>query len=477
MVVRIRRGFLKNDHLFICDPKALQHMFVKDPGTFDQGSTQQETTRLIHGPGLLSSTGEQHKRQRRLLNPVFAAGNLRRLVPVFFQVSHQLAEELDRNAKRGAEVDVLGHMSRTALEMIGQGGLGHSFAAEGPYSLSVTLKDLLPSVFQFVHYWPLLRCARTLFGPRVLRLAAVRLAQFSAPAARLLHNVDTLDDATRTIFERKKIAVVHGRATSGSGGGADGGAGVDIVSQLLLANARAPPSERHPDDELRAHMTTLITAGRDTVSHVLSRTLAVLAERPDVQEALRAEVFSAAGREDAVVGMDTLNGMRYLDAVIREMLRLYSTISFVNRNVQHDTALPLSSGEVLAVPQGTTIRVGIATANTAPALWGADAHEFKPERWLVEQKESGAHAGDTVLPGVWAGIMSFMGGPRACIGYKFALLELKVLLVVLLRRFRFGPGARVEWYLGPSNTPYIVGREGEGPKLPLLVQPLDDSKE
>lgn len=321
-----------------------------------------------------------------------------------------------------------------------------------------------------MHYWPLLRCARALLGPRVLRLCATSLARVSKPAARLLHNVDALDDATRSIFERKKAAVARGA------GGADGGAGgVDIVSQLLRANARAVPSERHPDEELRAHMTTLITAGRDTVSHVLSRTLSVLAERPDVQEALRAEVLSAApaGKEvdDGVVNMDTLNGMRYLDAVLREMLRLYSTISFVNRNVQHDTALPLSSGGVLAVPRGTTLRVGLASANTAPALWGADAREFKPERWLaVDSKE------DAMLPGVWAGIMSFAGGPRACIGYKFALLELKVLLVVLLRRFRFGPGARVEWYLGPSNTPYVVGREDEGPKLPLVVQPLRDDE-
>ena len=65
--------------------------------------------------------------------------------------------------------------------------------------------------------------------------------------------------------------------------------------------------------------------------------------------------------------------------------------------------------------------MGIATANTEPALWGPDAREFKPERWLGKE---GHGQVEMALPGVWSGIMSFMAGPRACIGYKFALLEM-----------------------------------------------------
>ncbi|KZV94528.1 cytochrome P450 [Exidia glandulosa HHB12029] len=472
MIVRVRRGFLRDDHLFVCDPIALQHMLVKDQTNFEQGATQQETTRLIHGPGLLSSTGERHKRQRRLLNPVFTAPHLRRLVPVFHDVASKLADVLEKTAgTRDHDVDVLGHLSRTALELIGQGGLGHSFSADGPYTLSETLKDLLPSVFQYVHWWPLLRPLRAVFGPHLLRRAAEGISRHSAPAARLKRNIDALDDATAKIFARKKQAVLEGRFSAEDGGDCDA---VDIISQLLLANARAPVDERHPDDELRAHMATLITAGRDTVSHVVARTLQVLAERSDVQDALRAELANASGDFD----FDALMALPYLDAVIREMLRLYSTISFVNRTVQHDTVLPLLDGQPVVVPGGTTIRIGLATANTAPVLWGADAREFRPERWLKDKEGKGKETGqlnERALPGVWSNIMSFMGGPRGCIGYRFALLEMKVLLSVLLRRFRFLPASkdmRVEWYLGPSNTPYIVGRESEGPKLPLRIESL-----
>lgn len=459
MIVRIQRGFWKDDQLFVCDPVALQHILVKDPTNFDQGTTQQETTRLIHGPGLLSSIGEQHKRQRRLLNPVFTMAHLRKLVPTFHEVASALADELDNATRTNDVVDILGYLSGTALEMIGRGGLGHSFWKDGPSTLSATLKDLLPSVFQYVHWWPLLHPLRRLLGSRILGVGATCICSWSSSAARLKHNINTLDDATKAIFSVKKQAVLGGRSVKTDE------AAADIITQLLLANEEAPVDERHPDEELRAHMATLITAGRDTVSHMVARTIQVLAERPDVQAELRRELTA----NDRIV-FEELQTLPYLDAVVREMLRLHSTISFANRTVQRDTVLPLLNAGAVPVPGGTTIRIGMATSNTAPRIWGADAREFRPQRWL---EKDATWDGEYALPGVWSNIMSFMGGPRGCIGYRFALLEMKMIIAVLLRRFQFLPAnLSIEWYLGPSNTPYVVGREDEGPQLLVRVKAL-----
>ena len=78
------------------------------------------------------------------------------------------------------------------------------------------------------------------------------------------------------------------------------------------------------------------------------------------------------------------------------------------------------NGELMTeilVPKETSIIVGIRNCNRSKALWGEDALEFKPERW--------DHPVEAIsnIPGVWGNILSFLGGPRSCIGYRFTLVE------------------------------------------------------
>lgn len=87
-------------------------------------------TKLVFGPSVISTFGEQHRKQRKLLSPVFSTKHMRDLVPIFYPIVYKLKEVLDKQIKcNKGEVDVARWMSRAALEYIGQGGLGYSFDA------------------------------------------------------------------------------------------------------------------------------------------------------------------------------------------------------------------------------------------------------------------------------------------------------------------------------------------------------------
>jgi len=204
----------------------------------------------------------------------------------------------------------------------------------------------------------------------------------------------------------------------------------------------------------------------------MNRIFHVLAIHPDVQEKLRAEILAVADHFDH----DTLVGLPYLDAVVREVLRLYPPVApFIFRKAAADAVLPLSvpiTGvdetvmRSITVPKGTSIYISVAAANHNKEIWGEDALQFRPERWTHGKTDSVL----TKLPGVYANTMTFSGGGRSCIGFKFAQLEMKVVLCVLLRAFKLStPDPRIQWRnTGIIPSPYIDNQ----PALPILVEGL-----
>lgn len=140
-----------------------------------------------------------------------------------------------------------------------------------------------------------------------------------------------------------------------------------------------------------------------------------------------------------------------------------------------DTVLPLSrpirtrdGHQISAIPlkAGTTVMMGLAAANRSKFVWGEDAREFKPERW--EDVEKTEKDRSKSLPGVWSSILTFLGGARACIGYRFALLEMKIILSHLIQTFEFKEAdVNISWRIGAIQSPHTDGKDE--PSLPLLL--------
>ncbi|KAH9852154.1 cytochrome P450 [Lenzites betulinus] len=456
--------------LYVFDPAALQQI-LKDTTTYDEFPWYMESNRMMLGPGVISVTGDTHRRHRKMLTPVFGVRHLRPLVPIFYSVVDKLVTAIgSRVGPEGADIDVQGWMGRTALELIGQSGLGYSFdplTEDAPDSYADAAKNFGPAVASaeaivLRQLVPFLKY----FGPSWFRGWFLGLLPISS-VQDLKHIADTLHTRSLEIFLAKKAAVEAG----------ENGDAKDIMSVLLQANMTASQEDRLPDDELLGQMSSIIVAAMDTTSNAMARILHLLAEHPEVQETLREEVL-AAKRVNDQFDYDQLHALPYLDAVCRETLRLYSPLVQTFRGATKDAVLPLSQPiratdgtllTTLPVPRGTNILIGILASNCNEALWGADAYEWKPERWLAPLPTAVEAAG---IPGVYSNLMTFLGGGRSCIGFTFSQLEMKVVLSELLTNFSFELSDKpVVWNLAGLSYP-SVSAESTKAELWLKVKEL-----
>ncbi|KAF9238636.1 cytochrome P450 [Melanogaster broomeanus] len=470
-LVKIRALFGEKS-LIISDPKALHHIIAKDMYIWEETDDFITTNRLVFGNGLLSSLGERHRKQRKMLNPVFSPSHLRHMVPTFTEISTTLRDTIAAQVKDGPrDINMLEWFTRTSLEVIGQSGLGHSFdslkgTTANPYNKAI--KNLIPALVRLAAPRQLLPYAVKIGSPQFRRYIAEIIP--SKDLHDVLRMVDIMDKTSIDIFEAKKKALLLGDVAVLE----QVGRGKDIMSILLKANMAASEEDRLPDEELIAQMTTLVFAAMDTTSGALSRILLTLAQHPEAQDRLREE-FKQVKAEKGDLSYDDLVNLPYLDAVCRETLRLYPPATFAQRTARQDVLLPFSTpikgingAEIhdIMVPKGTNVIISILAANRNREIWGEDALEWKPDRWLKPLPLSVTEAH---IPGVYSHLMTFSGGGRACLGFKFSELEMKVVLFVMLPSFRFKLSCEIVWTVGFS-TPRIKDSKDETSQLPLNVE-------
>ncbi|KAF8250772.1 cytochrome P450 [Wilcoxina mikolae CBS 423.85] len=176
---------------------------------------------------------------------------------------------------------------------------------------------------------------------------------------------------------------------------------------------------------LRDQLVAVLLAGRDTTAGTLSWALFELAKRPDCVQRLRNEILDTVGPDAAPTYAD-LKGMKYLQHVMDETLRLYPAVPFNIRVALKDTFLPVGGGESklepVGVPAGTACAYSAIVMQRRTDIFGPDANEFKPERW------------DNWAPKPWT-FIPFNGGPRICLGQQFAYTEMAYTLCRLFQNF------------------------------------------
>ncbi|PVG01461.1 cytochrome P450, partial [Serendipita vermifera] len=186
---------------------------------------------------------------------------------------------------------------------------------------------------------------------------------------------------------------------------------------------------------LRDEILNMLLAGRDTVATLLTFALYMLSQHPSVEEKLRAEINETWANQDVQPTYALIKKMRYMRAVLDETLRLFPPVGINHRTSSCDTTLPPTDCEEdpdkrpYYVPADTQVTYSTLVMQRSEALWGSDAGEWKPDRWMDAKEAAKHNANFEFVP--------FNAGPRICIGLNLAYNEASFMLTVLLSKFRF----------------------------------------
>ncbi|KAI9725093.1 MAG: hypothetical protein M1812_000369, partial [Candelaria pacifica] len=351
--------------------------------------------------------------QRKHLMPAFAYRHVKNLYPMFWEKSRELVNAILTSSEKSKTVnhdesvciEVNEWASRATLDIIGQGGFGQSFNA---------IQDPNNALSQTY---------RSIFAPsrtgQILGVLGFLMPQWLVRRLPLVRN-DKMKQSSNFIrsFCRSSIELKRRKPK------------VESENELDVL-AVAMNSGGFSDEELIDQMMTFLAAGHETTASALTWAIYLMAKHPKIQEHLRNEVQSLLpdSFDDpfSSVTSETIEKMSYLSAVCREVLRLFPPVAVTIRIAVKDTAI---CGH--PIPKNTTVMLPPWAVNASTALWGSDAAEFVPERWQ-------RHASDISTDGNKThtnyDFLTFLHGPRSCIGQSFAMGEFACLLAAWVSAF------------------------------------------
>ncbi|KAF8959165.1 cytochrome P450 [Flammula alnicola] len=463
-------GSFGQDTLMLADPKALHHIVQASGYRYPKTPDTNQAIRLMMGRGIFWAVGDDHKRHKKVMNPAFDISRLRSFLPLFQRSAGMLAEKWKAEIKlNGHMIDVTTWISRLMLDNIGEAAFEHQFNAVDGGGVG-ELSDAFTNLF-----------ADSLLFPDKGTVLFTSLWRFIPPD--ILRYVEYLPARQVRRFRRflkvsKQAArnVISNRASSISCDDEN----KDILSILVRSNSSVDAKKRLDEDELLSQMATIMLAGHDSTAMSLSWLLYDLSLNPEDQKRVREEIVSVKSQSDTpdCLGIVDFEAMTYTNAVIRETLRLHPIAFMLPRMAAEDDVIPLATpittktGERLSeipIKKGQSIYMAIYTYNRLKGVWGEDADKWNPGRFLGNTKEK------EYTMGMFANLLTFSGGVRGCLGWRFAVLELQATLVGLMEQFEFSPPPGIEIQGAPAGSmiPVIRGRAREGTQLPLCISALD----
>ncbi|KAK6984822.1 cytochrome P450 [Favolaschia claudopus] len=463
-------SFFGFSQLQTSDPKALQHV-LSNHYLYQRSPAGRYVLGRIVGPGVLVVEEDEHKKQRKIMNPAFGPTHLRALTEIFVEKSKQLRDNwLSKASQNGGTVklNVIPEYSTAALDIIGKAGFNYDFNSLNAHSDSgVGVRDELHEAFVKVSAAGDLQ--KNILG--LLQISVPFLRPFLPKTA-----IDKTIEHAQATMRRIGLGLLEDSKKQIASGG-ESRVSRDLLSLLVRANMDkdVPEGQRLSDDDVLAQVPTFLVAGHETTSTAASWTTYELAKNPELQTRLREELLAV---DTDTPSMDDLNALTYLDCVVRETMRAHAPVPVTARIAMADDVIPLAKPytdrdgvvqDTIHIRKGQSVIMPILAVNRDPEIWGPDALEFIPERWQRTPAIS------TSVPGVWSQMLTFIGGPRACIGFRFSIIELKALLFTLVRSCEFELAVPAE-EVGRIGTaivqlPMVRSEREKGSQMPVFVRP------
>lgn len=367
-------------------PDQFRHVLVDEAGRYRKQTRGYREMARVVGQGLLTAEDEHWLRQRRLAAPAFHKKRIEAFAGAFSSIAREEAE----NWAAGRVRDVAHDMMSITLRIVEK--TLFSSEAQGAE------RDLVGQALTVG------------LGEIVYRMDSPWALPMWVPVPRNRRYRRAIDDLNRVvdgiIAGRRQARALPSEEKPG-----------DLLDMLMEAKDEAT-GESMTDRQLRDEVMTILLAGHETTAMTLSWTLLLLAQNPEWEAKLREELAPLEGRAPTLADLSRLP---VVDRVVHESLRIYPPAWVVARACVEEDQAP-----GLRVRPGDWVFLSPFLLHRRPDLW-PDPLRFDPDRFLPEAVASRHRY-------AW---VPFSTGQRKCIGDQFALMEAKLVLAVLLQRFRF----------------------------------------
>ncbi|XP_063314162.1 cytochrome P450 4V2 [Pelobates fuscus] len=358
------------------------------------------------GTGLLTSTGDKWRSRRKMITPTFHFAILAEFLEVMNEQSKILIEKLKQHDGKGT-FNCFMDVTLCALDIICETAMGTKIHAQRDSD-----SDYIRAIYEmsdFVHR----RQKMPWLWPDIL-FSNLSIGKRHDANLKILHTFTDKTIAERA-EEMKKLESNSGNTDNSEPQKCKKRSA--FLDMLLRAKDDAGNGLSHID--IREEVDTFMFEGHDTTAAALNWSLFLLGSHPEVQKIVHKELDETFGQSDRPVSMDDLKKLRYLEAVIKEALRLFPSVPFFARTITEDCTI-----RDFKVPKGVNAVIVTYALHRDPEYF-PEPEEFKPERFLPENA-SGRNP---------FAYIPFSAGLRNCIGQKFALMEEKVVLSTILRNF------------------------------------------
>nr|XP_009675001.1 PREDICTED: cytochrome P450 4V2 [Struthio camelus australis] len=359
------------------------------------------------GTGLLTSTGEKWRTRRKMITPTFHFAILTDFLEVMNEQGSILVEKLEKHVDK-EPFDVFLDITLCALDIICETAMGRNVGAQenkdSEYVRAVyRMSDLIQRRQKSPWLWP----------DRVFVL--FKEGREHERNLKILHSfTDTVIAEKVAELEKSKQGKWDADDSCEESGSKKRKAFLD-----MLLSATDDKGNKLSYRDIREEVDTFMFEGHDTTAAAVNWVLYLLGHNPEVQKKVHGELDEVFGNSERPVTMEDLKKLWYLECVVKEALRLFPSVPLFACTLREDCYI-----KGYQVPKGTNVLVATYALHRDPEIF-PDPEEFRPERFFPENCR-GRHP---------YAYVPFSAGPRNCIGQRFAQMEEKALLALILRRF------------------------------------------
>jgi cytochrome P450 len=405
----------------INNPDYIEKVLIYDHRNFKKGKRLQ-TAKAVLGEGLVTSESELHKRQRRLIQPIFHP----KQIISYSNTMTDYATRMSDRWKDGDIVDVSEEMMRLTLGIICKSVLNYNIESEAR-----EVGKALTTVRKY---------SKRLQSPIGHVLDKIPVLPAVSGAREAKKELDSL--VYKLIADRRRKEQQGSTDNNNNGKSHDG---EDLLSRLMDAQDSDSPNnnqEKMSDKQVRDEVMTIFIAGHETTANALTWTFYLLSQNQDVEIKLHDEINSVLGDSSGnnvgnrIPTADDIPKLQYTEKVLRESMRLYPPVWTIGRRVEND----YSVGEY-TIPAGSSILMSQYVMHHNPRYY-EEPERFNPDRWTEEFKSH--------LPRF--SYFPFGGGIRGCIGEPFTWIEGILIIATITQKWtmRMLPSQRIK--LDPAIT-------------------------